>query len=285
MPKPSINRHPSLESSASVGETTALRPSLYDAKDDFIERVAPIGMAAMYFGSFSLAPQDIALSRQALFKLSFLNRQFLQPGGLRILVQRQTATLSGTVTHRTLVIMADILARQIDGINYVTDETQLHPAPSAKTAKLRDIEAIRESVAYLFATDQTLRSGIQAHVQEGRLTLEGQVTSAAQKNWADQLAAAAGGEVNSKLKIIPPNQSAQADNSSDVDDESLQALILLRLRLVRETEHLPIRIKTHRGIVSLQGKVRTEALRQRTENLTRSTLGLRELRSTLSIAP
>jgi len=37
-------------------------------------------------------------------------------------------------------------------------------------------------------------------------------------------------------------------------------------------------------VVTLQGKVRTETLRQRVENIARSTLGLRELRSTLSIA-
>ena len=46
----------------------------------------------------------------------------------------------------------------------------------------------------------------------------------------------------------------------------LQALVLFRLRLVRETEHLPVRVKANRGIVALQGKVRTEALRQRVEN-------------------
>ena len=68
-----------------------------------------------------------------------------------------------------------------------------------------------------------------------------------------------------------------------LDDESLQALVLFRLRLVRETEHLPVRVKANRGIVVLSGKVRTEALRQRVENLSRSTLGLRELRSSLSI--
>lgn len=284
MPKPTIPRHPSMESSASVGEPIPLRPSLYDAKDDFIERVAPIGMAAMYFGSFSLAPQDIALSRQALFKLSFVNRHFLQPAGLRILVQRETAILSGKLSARALATLAEILALQIEGINRVTDQTEVATGSSAKSGKGRDTETIRDSVALLFATDQTLRSGVQVGIREGRLVLEGQVTSTAQKNWAEQLVEAVGGEVDSKLKI----GAASSDDSAkppQVDDESLQALILLRLRLIRDTEHLPLRVKANRGVVSLQGKVRTEALRRRAENLTRSTLGLHELRSTLSLAP
>src|ERR1017187_9287027 len=109
MSKPSLRLHPSWESATSVGESTPARHSLFDAKDDFIERIAPVGVAAIYFGSFSLSPQDAPLSRQALFKLSFLYRHFLQPGGLRVVVNRQTAILSGTVTNRALVTMADIL--------------------------------------------------------------------------------------------------------------------------------------------------------------------------------
>ena len=69
-----------------------------------------------------------------------------------------------------------------------------------------------------------------------------------------------------------------------VDDDSLEALVLFRLSLVRETEGLAIKVKANRGIVALQGKITSEALRQRVENIARSTLGIRELRSTLSIA-
>ena len=69
-----------------------------------------------------------------------------------------------------------------------------------------------------------------------------------------------------------------------IDDESQEALVLFRLRLVRETEHVPVRVKANRGVVAVQGKVRAEALRQRVENIARSTLGLKELRSTLAIA-
>src|ERR1700691_1813171 len=147
MPKPSHLLHPSLESTTSIGETAPLRHSLFDTKDAFIERIAPVGVAAIYFGSFSLSPQDAPLSRQALYKLSFLYRHFLQPGNVRIVVNRQTAVLSGRVTNRALVTMAEILALQIEGIRYVQDETKsppedaiLSPAPGQ-----RESDALRES--------------------------------------------------------------------------------------------------------------------------------------------
>jgi osmotically-inducible protein OsmY len=285
MSKPSFLRHPSLETStsasASTGDTT-FRHSLFDTKDEFIERIAPVGVAAIYFGSFSLSPQDAPLPRQALFKLSFLNRHFLQPGGLRIVVNRQTAVLSGTVTTPSLVTMADILARQIEGILNVENATQ-SPA-SEITATTASHDAIRETVQFLFATDQTLRSGVQVRLQDGHLLLQGEVSSPAQKQWAEQLAETTGAEVHSALGVSTSTSFAHMAEPPMLDDESLQALVLFRLRLVRDTEHLPLRVKANRGVVTISGKVRTEALRQRAENLSRSTLGLRELRSSLSIA-
>jgi osmotically-inducible protein OsmY len=263
-----------------------VRHSLFDTKDDFIERIAPLGVAAIYFGSFSLSPQDAPLSRQALFKLSFLHRHFLQPGCLRIVVNRQTAVLSGIVTSHALVIMAEILALQIEGIRYVQDETQSPPEDASLTPGQRDHETARESIRFLFATDQTLRSGVQVDYSDGSLVLHGEVSSIAQKYWAEQLAEAAGGEVQSRLKLGDAATIAATHPVEPplLDDESLQALVLFRLRLTRETEHVPVRVKANRGIVTLQGKVRTEALRQRVENIARSTLGLKDLRSTLSIS-
>ena len=284
MTKPFRCLYPSLETGSALTETRSVRTSLYDAKDAFIERIAPVGVAAFYFGSFSLSPKDVPLSRQALFKLSFLNRYFLQAGGLKIAVNRHTAVLSGTVSHRALVLLAEILAQQIEGIEQVVNETQLAHELDGTGSLNGDVE--RESAQFLFATDQTLRSGVRISPVDGFLTLEGEVSSAAQKTWAEQLAHAIGTDIRSRLTVTDSTTFAatSAAEPPQVDDESLEALILFRLRLVRETEHVPVRVKASRGIVTIQGKVRTEATRQRVENIARSTLGLRELRSTLAIA-
>ena len=100
------------------------------------------------------------------------------------------------------------------------------------------------------------------------------------------LTESAGGTVQSKIKVSEAITFAATHLAEPplLDEESLQTLVLFRLRLVRETEHVPVRVKATRGVVAIQGKVRTEGLRQRVENIARSTLGLRELRSSLSIA-
>ena len=267
MPRPPL-RHPSLESSSSQPEIESHRHSLFDAKDDFIARMGPIGVAAIYFGPFSLAPQDPALSRQALLKLSFAYRHYLQPAGVRYHVHKQAATVSGAVRTRLLATLAEVLAQQIEGITSVKNETEL--AVEDRPATSRTTEAMQ----LLLATDQTLRTQVKVTDETGRLKLSGTVGSEAQKNWAEQLARAIEAETISELKVTP---SDAAVKTSEVDDESLQALVLFRLRLVRETEHLPVKATAKRGVLTLQGKVRTEALRQRVEQMTRATLGVREL--------
>lgn len=276
MPKPIILLNPSLESGASVGETAPQRHSLFDTKDDFIQRIAPVGVAAIYFGSFTLSQRDLPLSRQALYKLSFLYNQFLHPGGLRIDVNRQTANLSGVVASRPLAILAEILALQIEGIRTVQDQTHIAPGATEK-------DATREMIQALLATDQTLRHGVKAVLNDGHLVLEGEVGTPAQKSWAEGLAEASVGPIESRIAIRDGVESTPAETPA-IDDESLQALVLFRLRLTRETEHLPLRVKANRGVVAIQGKVRTEALRQRVEKTARATIGLRELRSSLSIS-
>ena len=282
MMKPFRSLHPSLETGSSVSETGSVRTSLFDTKDAFIERIAPVGVAAFYFGSFTLSPKDVPLSRQALFKLSFLNRHFLQPAGLRITVNRRTAVLSGTISSGGIALLGEILAQQFEGIDHVQNESQLLPEAPGSVDK----DPARVAVQFLFATDQTLRSGGQISPIDGILTLQGEVSSVAQKNWAEQVAHAVGGEIQSRLRVSDSTTfpTSPVAEPPPVDDESLQALVLFRLRLVRETEHLPLRVKAVRGVVTVLGKVRTEALRQRVENIARSTLGLRELRSSLAIS-
>ena len=161
MSHPSILRHPSLESSSPRPSVDSPRPSLFDSKDDFIARIGPIGVAAIYFGPFSLAPQDPALSRQALLKLSFAYRYYLQPAGIRFHVQRQTATISGSIKSTPLALCAEILAQQIEGIEQVKNETEL--AVEDRPAQSRELLAIQ----LLLATDQSLRSQIKVSDESG----------------------------------------------------------------------------------------------------------------------
>jgi len=276
MSYPSILLHPSLESSSPRPSVDSPRPSLFDSKDDFIARIGPIGVAAIYFGPFSLAPQDPALSRQALLKLSFAYRYYLQPAGIRYHVQRQTATLSGSIKSTPLALCAEILAQQIEGIEQVKNETEL--ALEDRPAQSRELVAVQ----LLLATDQSLRSQVKVSDESGVLRISGSVGSEAQKSWVEQLAGSVDAEMKSDLTVVPTDSVVK---SADVDDESLQALVLFRLRLIRETEHLPLKVKANRGVLTLQGKVRSETLRQRVENVARATVGLRELRSSLTIAP
>ena len=196
-------------------------------------------------------------------------------------MNRHTAILSGKLASRHLYTMGDLLAQQIPGIRQVKDETELTP----EAVTTNDQAKAQDAIQFLFATDQTLRTGVRASLIDGGVRLEGEIENSAQKLWAEQLAEAAGGKVESSLAIstFTPAPMLKLAEPPQLDDESLQALVLFRLTLVQETQNLHLKVKAARGVVALQGKVGTEALRQRAENIARSTLGVRELRSSLSI--
>ncbi len=273
MSHPPLLRHPSLESSSPQPSYDGHRASLFDAKDDFIARMGPIGVAAIYFGSFSLGPQDPAVSRHALLKLSFAYRHYLQPAGIRYHVETGTVTISGTVRSRLLGVLAELLARQIEGVETVKNEIEL--ALEDRPAHARTQEALH----LLLATDHALRTQVKAAEADGKLKLSGTVGSAAQKSWVEQLARMLEAETISELQV---STSETPVKTADVDDDSVQALVLFRLRLARETD--PIKVVARRGVVTLTGKVRSDASRQRIEHLTRATLGVVDLQSSLVVA-
>jgi hypothetical protein len=183
-------------------------------------------MVALYFGPFSMEPQDAALGRQALFKLSFLHRHFLKPAGLGLAMRREAAHFSGRLPNGWLMEMAVLLARQIGGIERIVDETESRPAQTkAADAAERD--------RLILATENPRR-----------------------KDRATRI---------------------------DMDDESLEALILFRLKLVPETAAAALKVKAERGVATLTGKVATAGVRAQVEKVARATLGLGELRLDVAV--
>ena len=139
---PLLLLHPSLESSSPQSQRRQPRgPPFSIRRTISLPGSGPIGVAAIYFGPFSLAPQDPALSRQALLKLSFAYRYYLQPAGIRYQVQRQTATISGSIKSTPLALCAEILAQQIEGIEQVKSEVGTHGGGPARAIARADRRA------------------------------------------------------------------------------------------------------------------------------------------------
>jgi osmotically-inducible protein OsmY len=124
---------------------------------------------------------------------------------------------------------------------------------------------------------------VQLGEENERVTMRGMADSEAQRAWMEQLAGMSGGGVESRLRVGPAVTVLAETQAPAIDDESLQALVVFRLRLAGQGESRRLRIRAHHGVVTLQGKVNSEARRQRVENMARSTLGVRELRSSLTL--
>jgi hypothetical protein len=126
MSKPSLRLHPSMESTTSVGESTPARHSLFDAKDDFIERISPLAVAAIYFGSFSLSPLAVAGMNGALADRESRRNQTVPPATYKPeakVISKKTRQLSG-------VSLDSLTATSEPVLSNIQASVEIHSIPS-----------------------------------------------------------------------------------------------------------------------------------------------------------
>lgn len=250
------------------------RSSLYENRADFFARMSPIALSIFSFGTFALPS---LVSDLALIRLSYAYRRFLQPGGLQMEISGGTAILKGRVKNRHLVSLAEMLAQQIGTVEEVRNETRPAESGPAKAAPPQGYQAVE----LLLATDRNLSQRVELVAEREQLVVRGGVREEAHRSWAEQLAATAKQQVGNEVRVKEEPSGADRPAQARVDDDSLTALVQLRLHLAGQPDLQGISVKSHAGVVSLEGRVEDEHSRRQAEALARTTLGLRELRSSL----
>lgn len=131
---------------------------------------------------------------------------------------------------------------------------------------------------------------IDVDVEQGVATLSGSVNSDVERDLAGELAASVDGirQVNNELQVHPDEAKASRDTSSFLDrveDANITTRVKSRLLWNAETQGLQINVDTHDGVVSLKGRVASEAEADLAAQIARNTSGVREVHATLDVAP
>jgi osmotically-inducible protein OsmY len=258
----------------------------------FTEQMAAVSIGAIFFGSFLPFTPENDHTRQALYKTTFLYRHFLSPAGIKPLVNRDILTIRGTSTSRAVIALAELLALQIPGIKKTsceinrvpTESTDSNPT-SGKPANPSEAE-LRERLQLILATDGSLTDGtLQATSDRKAIHLKGHVETPAQLAWVKTISKAILGNAAVSLNVtVSATPDRKPNRRIHVDDDSIQALCLFRLRLAEPLGSRELRIKSVKQSVLLTGKVKSEAEKKLAEEITSSTLGIRGFRSNVQVA-
>jgi osmotically-inducible protein OsmY len=249
--------------------------------DNFLLHMAPVSVGAFFFGSFHPNAEDQVQAQRALYKTSFVYRHFLQPGGIKVVIDEGSLTLSGKTSSRTVSLLAVALANQVMGTIKVSDETTRTEVTSRPETE--DAE-IRSRLQLILATDSLLGSdAIEVTVNNGQVNISGQVSSAANKIWAETLlkSVAPQGKLTFQVTVGKSDEAPKAPQS--MDDDSLLTLAHARLKLIESLGKSEVRLSSQRQIITLSGTVSSGAEKELIESVVANTFGVRSFKSTLSV--
>ena len=212
---------------------------------------------------------------------------------IQIAIQNEDLILEGAVENIAAKKLALLTAAETPGVQRIVDRLKVSPAQKMGDAEIRDhvCRVLTEEPALERCAIQAVPAGpietggqmrepgatIFVAVSDGVVTLNGEVPSLTHKRLAGALAWWVPGtrDVVDGLEEVPP----EADN----DDELIDAV-----RLVLEKDPFvdagTIRVSSKDWVVTLEGLVPTEAMKQMAERDTWTVLGVKEVISRIQIS-
>ncbi|WP_417704505.1 BON domain-containing protein [Rheinheimera aquimaris] len=162
---------------------------------------------------------------------------------------------------------------------------------SAKDQSGSVVDARQEAQIWTtYALSPYLRTNdITVTVEDGKVTLKGNVEEDVHKDLAAAIAAGVDGikDVDNQIKVDAdykkPYDSDTRGYGDMVDDATITAAVKSKLLWSKHTEGMDTKVVTHNGKVILTGNVATQQAKQQAEKLAKNTDGVRSVDNRLQI--
>ncbi len=271
--------------------TVSLAKHQIDPRNNWLAHLAPFNTGIFYFGEVHPAMEDNVFVRKALMTTSHVFRHFLRPRGLELEVINEVVYLRGNVPADVVVIMAEQLAKQIDGVDNICNETNkvqdaAYAARRVKTAiHAESDQELSHRLQILVSSDSTLAPlGLQVEVSDDKATISGTVPSEAHSDWLQRLCQDLEGAHRVDLRLKEDESLASACCTSPLDNDSVETLFHTRLKLLKCTKRLRVETSARHRRLLLRGILPDAAAKELVESIAASTCGVREVTSELVVA-
>lgn len=189
-------------------------------------------------------------------------------------VDNGVVTLTGTVDSYGKKVAARGAAHRVIGVLDVADDIQVKTPRTLKRTDTEIAQAVRHALEWdVFVPDRQIRSTVSG----GWVTLEGQVSTLAQKKDAERAVRPLSG-----VKGVTDNITVA---STKADPNQLRKAIEEALERRAEREAGKIRVSVEEGKVTLEGRVRTWPEKDAVLGTVSHAPGVREVLDHLSVIP
>jgi osmotically-inducible protein OsmY len=238
------------------------------------------------------SPEAVAARQEGQIWATYALSPFLRANEIDIVVVDGKATLNGTVEEDVNKDLAKQLALGVDGITAVDNRIQVRadyvpPQTNDRRTYAERVEdasvsaAVRSKLAWSQQLDERRTT---VSTERGRVTLGGQVGSAAEKDLAQRLATLTRGvsSVDNRLQVVAARPAAAATGANDtviqdVADTWITSKVKLSLMYSDNVDAEDIDIRTDSGTVTLSGGVHSGAERALAIELTRNVRGVKKV--------
>lgn len=235
-----------------------------------------------------LEQQLVSARQEGSIWTAFALNRHLNPFKLSIDVKDGRATLSGHVESDVQKDLAEQVALSVEGIDSVDNRIEVDPAisegnPPSLVQRLDDATLAATVKSKLLWNSNTRGLDIQVRSENGAITLIGNAQTPAAKELAGQLAENTEGvsEVFNHLSISSADssssevQTAVEEARENISDGWITSKVKASLLYSRNLDGLNIEVNTQEGLVTLRGKVLSNAEKRLAMDIARNIRGVR----------
>ena len=235
-----------------------------------------------------LEQQLVSARQEGSIWTAFALNRHLNPFKLSIDVKDGRATLNGTVESGVQKDLAEQVALSVEGIDSVDNRIEVDPAiaegnPPGLVQHLEDATLAATVKSKLLWNSNTRGLDIQVRSENGAITLSGNAQTSAAKELAGQLAENTEGvsQVFNHLSISTADssssevQTAVEEARENISDGWITSKVKASLLYSRNLDGLNIEVNTQEGLVTLRGKVLSNAEKRLAMDIARNIRGVR----------
>lgn len=234
-----------------------------------------------------LEQQLVSARQEGSIWTAFALNRHLNPFKLSINVKDGRATLNGSVESGVQKDLAEQVALSVEGIDSVDNRIEVDPAiaegnPPGLVQRLEDATLAATVKSKLLWNSNTRGLDIQVRSENGAITLSGNAQTSAAKELAGQLAENTEGvsQVFNHLSISTADSSSEVQTAveearENISDGWITSKVKASLLYSRNLDGLNIEVSTQEGLVTLRGKVLSNAEKRLAMDIARNIRGVR----------
>ena len=245
------------------------------------QRILTLAVLALMAAGTTLFASEMDDRIESSAKESYVFKTYLRDDAVKATTKDGSVTLSGTVNQYSHKALAQETVSSLPGVLGVDNRLELKAGYPAD--KSNEWLAMNIKSALLFHRNVS-STNTQVYVEEGIVTLRGEVATESEKELTAEYADIDGvREVRNEMTVAKTPKTEVRTMGDKIDDASITAQVKIALLTHRSTSAIKTSVSTKEGIVTLTGEAQNSAEKDLVTKLVSDIFGVTRIDNNMSI--